>query len=111
MTFAEKMKAQAIAANKQLVLAEGTKLRTIQAARKVVDEKLAKTVILVGDYDAVAQATKSVNTSLEGITVVDPTTSQDRSAFAQEYYELRKHKGMSLSKPMTVLSIRFAGLP
>lgn len=98
MTFAEKMKAQAIAANKQLVLAEGTELRTIQAARKVVDEKLAKTVILVGDHDAVAQAAKSVNTSLEGITVVDPATSQDRSAFAQEYYELRKHKGMSLEE-------------
>ena len=42
MTFAEKMKAQAIAANKQLVLAEGTELRTIQAARKIVDEKLPR---------------------------------------------------------------------
>ncbi|NCC63469.1 MAG: phosphate acetyltransferase [Spirochaetia bacterium] len=95
MTFAEKMKAQAIAANKHLVLAEGTELRTIQAARKIVDERLAREVTLVGEVEAIQQAALSVQTSLDGITVVDPKTSIDREAFAQEYYELRKHKGMT----------------
>ena len=95
MTFAEKMKAQAAKANKHLVLAEGTELRTIQAARKIVDEKLAKEVILVGNVEAVAKAAASVSTCLEGITVIDPVTSEDRKAFALEYYELRKHKGMT----------------
>ncbi|MDD3902128.1 MAG: phosphate acetyltransferase [Sphaerochaeta sp.] len=95
MTFAEKMKAQAIAANKNLVLAEGTELRTIQAARKIIDEKIAKTVTLVGPNDAVSAAAASINVSLEGIIVEDPTTNADRKAFAHEYYELRKHKGMS----------------
>ncbi len=95
MTFAEKMKAQAIAANKNLVLAEGTELRTIQAARKIIDGKLAKSVMLVGNTNAVKEAAASVNTSLDGITIVDPEKSEDRAAFAQEYYELRKKKGMT----------------
>lgn len=95
MTFAEKMKAQAIEAGKNLVLAEGTEPRTIQAARKIVDEKIAKNVTLVGQVEAVNAAAKAVNTSLEGIIVEDPATSADRKAFAQEYYELRKHKGMT----------------
>ena len=95
MTFAEKMKAQAIAAQKNLVLAEGTENRTIQAARKIVDEKLAKSVTLVGAVDAVKEAAEAVKTSLEGISIVDPSSSDDRDAFAKEYYELRKHKGMS----------------
>ncbi|AEV30716.1 phosphate acetyltransferase [Sphaerochaeta pleomorpha str. Grapes] len=95
MTFAEKMKAQAVEANKNLVLAEGTEPRTIQAARKIIDEKIAKTVTLVGTKEAVQAAAEAVGTSLEGILVVDPKTSEDRKAFGQEYYELRKHKGMS----------------
>ncbi|MGE4454039.1 MAG: phosphate acetyltransferase [Sphaerochaeta sp.] len=95
MTFAEKMKAQAIEAQKHLVLAEGTEIRTIQAARKIVDEKLAKGVTLVGAVEAVKKAADGVSTSLEGISIVDPSVSEDRSAFAKEYYELRKHKGMS----------------
>jgi phosphate acetyltransferase len=95
MTFAEKMKAQAIEAQKKLVLAEGTESRTIQAARKIVDEKLATSVILVGAVDAVKEAAEAVKTSLEGISIVDPSSSEDRDAFAKEYHELRKHKGMS----------------
>ncbi|MGH0053888.1 MAG: phosphate acetyltransferase [Sphaerochaetaceae bacterium] len=95
MTFAEKMKAQAIEAQKHLVLAEGTELRTIQAARKIVDEKIAESVILVGTEDAVAKAAASVNISLDGISIVDPASSEDRTMFAKEYFELRKHKGMT----------------
>ena len=95
MTFAEKMKAQAIAANKNLVLAEGTELRTIQAARKIIDEKIAKTVTLVGPKDAVQTAAASIDISLEGIVIEDPSTDADRKAFAYEYYQLRKHKGMT----------------
>ncbi len=95
MTFAEKMKAQAIEAQKNLVLAEGTESRTIQAARKIIDEKLAKSVILIGAVDAVKKAADAVTISLDGISIVDPSSSKDRDAFAKEYHELRKHKGMS----------------
>jgi phosphate acetyltransferase len=95
MTFAEKMKAQAVAANKNLVLPEGTEPRTIQAARKILDEKIAKSVTLVGKVADVEAAAKKVSTSLDGITIVDPETSDDRKTFAKEYHELRKHKGMT----------------
>lgn len=95
MTFAEKMKNQARSAQKTLVLAEGTELRTIQAARRIVDEKLAKEVILVGNAEDIAKASASVSTSLEGIKIVNPVETPDRKAFAHEYYELRKHKGMT----------------
>lgn len=109
MTFAEKMKAQAIEAQKNLVLAEGTESRTIQAARKIVDEKLAKSVILVGVVDAVKKAAEATKTSLEGISIVDPSSSEDRASFAKEYHELRKHKGMSEEEAYEASSNHFAG--
>lgn len=95
MTFAEKMKKQAIAANKNLVLAEGCEARTIQAARQIVDQGIAKSVTLVGDEDAIRSAAQAVNTSLDGIILENPLTNEDRKRFAQEFYALRKHKGMT----------------
>ena len=53
MTFAEKMKGLAKAAGKNLVLAEGLEPRTVRAARKIADEKIAASVTLVGNEEKV----------------------------------------------------------
>lgn len=95
MTFSEKMKAKAIALGKKLVLPEGTEPRTIQAARKIMDGKIASSVTLLGKEDDVKAAAKAANVSLEGIDIINPQTSSKRKAYAAEYYELRKAKGMT----------------
>ena len=95
MTFAEKMKGLARAAGKKLVLAEGLEPRTVKAARIIVDEKLASTVTLVGKAEDVKANAEKLGVSLEGIEISDPTTSPLKAEFANEYYELRKHKGMT----------------
>ncbi|MBQ2050257.1 MAG: phosphate acetyltransferase [Spirochaetales bacterium] len=95
MTFAEKMKAQAIAAKKSLVLPEGLEPRTVKAARMILDQKIASSVTLVGNVDAVKANAEKLGVDLKGINIVDPLTSDKRAAYANEYYELRKHKGMT----------------
>ncbi|NLZ77718.1 MAG: phosphate acetyltransferase [Spirochaetales bacterium] len=95
MSFAEKMKAQAKAAQKRLVLAEGSEERTIRAARIIADESLASEVILIGAREEIEKAARASSTSLEGLTLVDPATSDQRKQYATEFYELRKHKGMT----------------
>lgn len=95
MLFAEKMKAQAKAAQKRLVLAEGSEERTIKAARIITDEHLASEVILIGSKAEIEKAASASSTSLEGLTLVDPATSDRRKQYATEFYELRKHKGMT----------------
>lgn len=95
MTFAEKMKAQAIAAKKSLVLPEGLEPRTVKAARMILDQKIASSVTLVGNIDAVKANAEKLGVDLKGINIVDPLTSDKRAAYANEYYELRKHKGMT----------------
>jgi phosphate acetyltransferase len=94
MTFAQEMKAKAKEAAKTLVLPEGCEERTIRAARIIVDEKLAKAVVLIGTEAEVGKAAQDLSVSLDGITIVDPTESASRARYAQEYYQLRKHKGM-----------------
>ncbi len=95
MSFSQKMKEKAIALQKTLVLPEGTEKRTVTAARQIIDEKLAKDVVLLGPADAVTALAAELSVSLDGVTVVDPATSDKRKAYATEYYELRKAKGMT----------------
>ena len=95
MTFSEKMLARAKQKNKKLVLPEGTEPRTISAARKITDEKIAAKVTLVGNLEQIKAEAAKLGVSLEGIDLVQPDQSADLDRYANEYYELRKHKGIS----------------
>ena len=95
MSFAEKMKAKAIAAQKSLVLPEGLEPRTVKAARMILDQKVASSVTLVGNVEAVKANAKELGVDLAGINIVDPLSSDKRAEYANEYYELRKAKGMT----------------
>ena len=94
-SFAEKMKAKAIAAKKALVLPEGLEPRTVKAARMILDQKIAASVTLVGNVEAVKANAKELGVDLTGIGIVDPLSSEKRAEYANEYYELRKSKGMT----------------
>ncbi len=95
MTFSQKMKDLAKAAGKSLVLAEGLEKRTLKAARIIVDEGIAASVTLVGPADEVKAAAAAEGVSLDGIKIEDPATDPKKEEFAKEFYELRKHKGMT----------------
>lgn len=90
------MKAKAVSMQKKLVLPEGTEPRTLAAARIIKDENIASEVFLIGEEAAISAVAADESVSLEGITVIDPAASDLAAAYAQEYYELRKHKGLSL---------------
>ena len=95
MTFAEKMKEKAIAVQKSLVLPEGLEPRTVKAARMILDQKIASSVTLIGNVDEVRANAAKLGVDLSGISIVDPLSSDKRAAYANEYYELRKAKGMT----------------
>lgn len=95
MTFAQKMKMQAQSAKKNLVLPEGCEERTLKAAQKVMEEKLANSVTLLGKVEDITAKAKELGVDLSSLTLLDPEQSEKRELYANEYYELRKHKGMS----------------
>ncbi|AEJ19293.1 phosphate acetyltransferase [Gracilinema caldarium] len=101
MDFVKEMKEKAKKMQKRLVLAEGTEYRTVRAARIILDEHLASSVTLVGATDAVKAVAEKEGVSLQGIIIVDPSTSDKKDQYAQTYYELRKHKGMTPEQAKT----------
>ena len=86
--FLDRMKAAAKADKKTIVLPEGEDPRTIEAARAIVEEGLANLVIL-GDPAAI---------DVDGVTVVDPKTSDKHEAYAQKFAELRAKKGVTIEQ-------------
>ncbi|MGH4119969.1 phosphate acetyltransferase [Clostridium sp.] len=97
MTFIEKICKRAQEDKKRIVLPEGEEERTIRASEIIKNNSIAN-VILVGDKSAIQTKATDFGVNLSGIEIVDPKTSEKTDAYAKEFYELRKHKGMTLEK-------------
>lgn len=112
MGFVESMKTKAKSYQNKLVLPEGTEPRTVQAARKIIDEKLASEVILLGDEAAVAACAKANGVKLDGIKVIDPVNSEWLADFSNTYYEKRKAKGITPEQAKADISgiLRFGAM-
>ncbi len=95
MSFVEKMRAKANDLQRTLVLAEGSEPRTVRAAREIVDSTLAGSVVLVGDTETIRGTASTEGVELSGIEVVDPAKDDRAEAYADAFYQLRKHKGLS----------------
>lgn len=95
LNFTERMQQKAQHLQKTLVLPEGTEPRTVKAARMIMDKKLASQITLLGRRKAVETVAADENILLDEIEILDPSNSTEREDFANEYYELRKHKGIS----------------
>ena len=97
MSVIEKIKAKAAADVKHIVLAEGSEPRTVQAAAKIVSQKLAQ-VTLVGAKDEIEAKARELGVDLSGVAVVDPAACEKTPAYAQKLFELRQKKGMTLEQ-------------
>lgn len=103
MSLMDSLVAKAKSLQKRLVLAEGTEPRTVQAARIILDQKIAKEVFLVGKKGEIQKVAESVKTDLRGIQLVDPWDSPLLKDFAEEFYQLRKHKGVTPDKALEMM--------
>lgn len=82
------------ASKAKVVLPEAMDTRIQQAAAYIIKEGLAE-IILLGDRDKIVISAKEKGIDLASADIVDPVTSPRRKEFANELYELRKHKGMT----------------
>jgi len=81
----------------RIVLPEGTEPRILQAVDVLLRRDVAD-IVLLGDPAAVRSAASKVGVTLPdcGLEIIDPMNSELHEEFAQEYLELRRHKGMTL---------------
>jgi phosphate acetyltransferase len=101
-SIVERISARAVRADKKVVLPESSDPRVLQAARQIVDRRLAR-VMLLGDPDALTAAAREIDISLDGVEIVDPATDGERESFVNSLYERRRQKGLSLAEAQATL--------
>ncbi|MCX7984595.1 MAG: phosphate acetyltransferase [Bacteroidetes bacterium] len=94
-TLIDTIKQKAKQLRKHILYPDALDERAIQAARIVTDNDIAR-ITLVGPIEKVKEKAAALRLSLDGILLVDPTTSEHLNKFTHTYYELRKAKGVTL---------------
>lgn len=92
MGFIEELKDKARANRKTIVLPEGMDKRTYEAAEQIVKEDFANIILLATDEEI---ETYGKGYNVEGVTVINPRTYEKTGDYAEDFYQLRKAKGMT----------------
>ena len=79
---------------KHIVLPEGSEDRILTAAEIVLLRRICD-ITLLGNPQEVRRKIAALGLSLDRANIIDPMASEWREAFAETYYERRKHKGIS----------------
>ena len=88
---------------RSVVYPEGENDRIIRAAAQVVEEGIAKPILL-GRIDRIKQRAEALHVDLNGIDVVEHWTDADRrERYAQKLYHLRQRKGVTLENAREII--------
>ena len=102
MSFIEKIKEEAKKDIKTIVLPESEDIRVLQAAQMITNEHIAN-IILIGDSEEIKEKASKENIDLTGVSIINPATFNNFSKYANDLYELRKNKGMTLEQSKKLL--------
>src|ERR1041384_3779103 len=79
----------------RLLFPEGENPRVLRAARVLADEGVAHPILL-GEIDVIRRQADDAGVTLEDIELVDPREGPDRETLAQDLWQLRRRRGITL---------------
>ena len=98
MAFIDEIKDRAKKDIKKIVLPESDDDRTLKATSEVLKQKFAE-IILIGNRSKILERANELSLdNIEEAEIVDPNNSENYNEFVEQFYELRKHKGMTIEK-------------
>jgi phosphate acetyltransferase len=95
MSVVDEIRAKAKTKNRRVVLPESTEPRMIDAARILIEDKIA-TVTLVGKPDEIEPLAKEHGLDLAQVQLINPVESPDYENFVADFLELRKAKKLTI---------------
>jgi len=97
MSLIDKIRANAQKEKKRIILPESNDSRVLQAAEILQKDGLVMPVLL-GKQETIETLAREAGVVLNGVEIIDPLHSDQTGTFSDQYYELRKHKGMTRGK-------------
>ena len=78
----------------RVVFPEGPEPKILRACQILLDEKIARPILLGSETEIHARAA-DLHLHLDGVEIVDPATSPTSAAYADELYRMRQRKGIT----------------
>lgn len=96
---------------KTIVLPESHDERVLKAAEILTKEKIAS-IITLGNEEKIRNDAKKIGIDLQGIRIIDPDKSDKLSDFTNYFFNLRKHKGVTIEQARETMrrDIFFGGM-
>ncbi len=102
MNLVENIRQNAAKEYKTIVLPEAQDPRVLKAAQFLFENKLVEPVLL-GKQAEIQSLASENRVDLQNIRIIDPQAAEDSSKYSEEYFELRKHKGMTREQAREVV--------
>ncbi|RLE46436.1 phosphate acetyltransferase [Candidatus Woesearchaeota archaeon] len=103
MSIIKRIMREAKKSNKKIVFTDYEDDTLYKALKRIVKLRLA-TPVLVGDDAVIGEKIKHYR--LKGVEVINPEKDSRLESFRDEYYSLRKHKGISLEEAYETIKNR-----
>ena len=92
-----------------IILPEGEDDRILQAADILLKRGVAA-ITLLGNEDHIRENIARLGLEMDGIGIIDPNTSDKLDEYVETYFDLRKHKGITMENARdTVCDVTFFG--
>src|ERR1700758_3979193 len=96
---------KAQASPKQVVFPEGDNEKILRACHSLVEENIARPILL-GNAVSIRKSIADLGLDMDGVSIVDPSTSPQRERYIQELFRLRQRRGMTLSEAKSKIANR-----
>ena len=103
MKLLERVIKNAQSYQKRIVLPEGNEPRTLRATEIILNENIAR-IILLGNPVEIMQAAEECGVNIKGAVLIDPKTDERRSGYADLMVEIRKSKGLTKEEALEMLN-------
>mgnify|MGYP001107807612 CR=1 FL=1 len=97
MSYIDLIKDRAKVDKKTIVLPESNDKRTLIAAAKILEEKIAD-IIMIGDEEKIMDGAGWLEVDLTGLKIINPQKTEKLDEYINVLYETRKAKGMTPEK-------------
>jgi phosphate acetyltransferase len=103
MNLIDKIRASAKGSEKRIVLPEGTEERTLRAADVILEEELARLILIGNEAEIKSNAAHWNLKHIARATIIDPVNNPDKERYANLLFQLRKHKGLSIDQALKLV--------
>lgn len=98
MELIEQIKATAQKSNKCIVLPEGAEERTLKATNIIIEESLARIILLGNRQEILEKAAALGLKNVEKAEIIDPKAHDKKEFYTDMLFNLRKNKGMTIEQ-------------